>query len=239
MEAARKILEIQDETMRELNAMQKSSTIRLASSSVWGTKIIEEIIPKFHKKYPEVFLNITAQVEMYYLESEIQKGNLDFALISLSPFDHLDSNMHLLREEVMFLTVPAEHPYCRYNPGDVMPLGDIAEYFSEDTFLISRPGSSIRTTVERVFENLSFVPKRVFEVNGLYLTVAMVAEEEGAAFIPQEAAYDNPKIHYYRTDPVLYRYNILFSKPLNNYSETEQTFYRYILSYFKDKNRRA
>ncbi|MDD6411176.1 MAG: LysR family transcriptional regulator [Oliverpabstia intestinalis] len=235
VEAAKKILRIHDETMRELRAMQKSTNIRLASASIWGSKFIEEIVPKFHKKHPEAFFDITAQVELYYLDSEIQKGNLDFALISLSPFDHLDSNMQILREEPLFLTVPVSHPYCQRNPGDVMPLDDIPQYFKDDVFLISRLGSSIRTAVDHVFESLSFTPKRIFEVNGLYLTIGMVAEEEGPAFIPLSTVCENPKIHYYRTDPVLYRYNVLVSKPLNNCNETEQTFYRYVLSYLKNQ----
>ena len=186
VEAAKKILSIHDETMRELRAMQKSTNIRLASSSVWGAKLVEEIIPKFHKKHPEAFFDITAQVELYYLDAEIRKGNLDFSFISLSPFDHLDSNMQILREEVLFLAVPAGHPYCLRNPGDVMPLSDIPLNFGEDVFLISRLGSSIRTTVDHVFESLSFTPKRIFEVNGLYLTIGMVAEEEGPPLFPSQ-----------------------------------------------------
>ncbi|MGO4997852.1 LysR family transcriptional regulator [Oribacterium sp. Sow4_G1_1] len=44
VEAAKKILRIHDETMRELRAMQKSTNIRLASASIWGSKFIEDKI---------------------------------------------------------------------------------------------------------------------------------------------------------------------------------------------------
>lgn len=239
VEAANKILHIQNELMRELRIMQKNSNIRIASSSVWGTQLIEEILPKFRKKHPETYFDVTAQVELYYLDAEIQKGKLDFSFISLSPFDRLNSNTQILREEPIFLAVPAGHPYCRFNPGDVMPVDDIAGHFKDDTFLLSRPGSSIRTIIDHVFEAFSFTPRRIFEVNGLHLTRGMVAEDEEPAFIPLSACLPNPKIHYYRTDPLLYRYNVLVSKPLNNCNETEQTFYRFILSYTQRKAERS
>lgn len=235
VEAAKKILHIQNELMKELRTMQTNSNIRIASSSVWGAQLLEEILPKFRKKHPETFFDVTAQVELYYLDAEIQKGKPDFSFISLSPFDRLDSNTQMLQEEPIFLAVPANHPYCRQNPGDVMPLDDVPNYFKDDTFLLSRPGSSIRTIIDHVFDAFSFTPRRIFEVNGLHLTRAMVAEDEERAFIPLSARIPNPKVHYYRTDPVLYRYNVLVSKPLNNCSETEQTFYRFVLSYIQNK----
>lgn len=235
VEAAKKILHIQNELMKELRTMQINSNIRIASSSVWGAQLIEEILPKFRKKHPETLFDVTAQVELYYLDAEIQKGQLDFSFISLSPFDRLDCNTQILQEEPIFLAVPASHPYCRQNPGDVMPLDDIPGYFKDDTFLLSRPGSSIRTIIDHVFDAFPFTPRRIFEVNGLHLTRAMVAEDEEPAFIPLSACMPNPKIHYYRTDPVLYRYNVLVSKPLNNCSKTEQTFYRFVLSYIQNK----
>ena len=235
VEAAKKILQIYENLLRELRIMQKSTNIRIASSSIWGSKLVEEIIPKFRKKHPEALFDLTAQVELYYLDAEIRKGNLDFCFISLSPFDHLDSNMQLLREEALFLAVPVTHPYCQHNPGDVMPMDDIPKHFKDDLFLLSRPGSSIRTIVDHVFCNYSFTPNRILEVNGLYLTIGMVAEEEGPAFIPQSALLDNPKVHYYRTDPILNRYNVLVSKPLNNCNETEQTFYRFVMTHFENQ----
>lgn len=231
--AAEEILRIHDDLMQELHYMQNNTNIRVASSSVWGTKLIEETIPKFRKKHPEAFFDVTAGVEMHFLDTEIHKGNIDFAFISLSPFDKDYANSQLLREEPIYFAVPASHSYTKENPGDIMSLEDIPKYFSENTFLLSRPGSSIRVTVDHLFQNLNFTPRRLIEMNGLHITRGMVAEGEGPAFIPISACYQDERIHYYRFDPILYRYNLLVSKPLMNCNETEQAFYRYILSYYK------
>ena len=232
VEAAQKILHIQDELMKELKILQSNTYIRVASSSIWGTSLIEEIIPKFRRKHPDAYFELKGQAELFYLNAEIAKGNLDFCFLSLSSFDRLDTNMQILKKEPLFFAVPSNHPYCRQNLSPMIPATDIATCFSSDTFLLSRPGSSIRKIADHIFSVLDFAPAHIFEVNGLRLTCGMVAEEEGPAFIPESARFENDRIRYYSMDPVYSRYNVLMHKPLNNCNETEQSFYRYVMNLF-------
>ena len=89
--------------------------------------------------------------------------------------------------------------------------------------------------IMHVFEEYGFVPASLTEVNGLYLTVDMVANGTGVTFMPVSGTSDNPKLRFYEITPVIYRYNMLYSKPAVNQSDTEAAFHKFIISCFRTK----
>jgi hypothetical protein len=86
-----------------------------------------------------------------------------------------------------------------------------------------------------VFEENGFMPASFTEVNGLYLTADMVANGTGVNFMPESGVINHPNLKFYRVSPKIYRYNMLYSKPISNQSEIESAFHRFILSCFRDK----
>jgi hypothetical protein len=86
-----------------------------------------------------------------------------------------------------------------------------------------------------VFEEYGFMPVSFTEVNGLYLTADMVANGTGVNFMPESGIIAHPNLKFYRVSPKIYRYNMLYSKPISNQSEIESAFHRFILSCFRDK----
>lgn len=228
--AAKKILAIYDDMQKELQACRDVEHINIAATSVWGTQLFSELIPKFRKRHPHVTLNLT-QAELFYLEGELKDNAQDFAFLSLGPFEKLSKNMRLLRVEPLFLAVPAKHPYVRKNPGDTLPEQALKEHFSHDTFLISRVGSPNRVVAEHLFERTGFRPAHIFEVNGVALTRSIVAQGDDVAFLPLSGCDTNKAIHYYALDPPIYRYNVLLSKPLSNYNDIQKAFYKFVLAH--------
>lgn len=228
--AAKKIIQIYDDLQKNLRGKGDNVRINIAASSVWGTQLFSELIPKFRKQHPGVTFNLT-QVELFYMEEELKDDALDFAFISLSPFEKLSPNMMLLRNEALLFAVPCSHPYVKKNPGNVISTKDLIEFFSQDTFLLSRIGSANRIVAEHLFESIHFQPNRIFEVNGLALTRTIVAKGSDVAFIPISGCDRDSNIHYYEMDPPICRYNVLLRKPLANYNDIQKAFYRFVLAH--------
>ena len=231
VQACREMVKIHDRVYEEIRGMNGEITIRIGSSSVWGSQFFAEAVPKFRKLHPNVRFSLI-QTEMFYLERDLRAGVFDFAFISLSPYDTLAKNMQILRKEDLLFAVPSDHPYAALNPGDVIPLEHLFRYFSDDTMVVSRPGSSNRMTVDHFFQAYDFQPKRITEVNNVPLTREMVQQKEGVGFIPRSGMTDTDQIHWYRTDPWMYRYNILISKPARNRKPVENAFYNFVVSAF-------
>jgi len=230
--AAKKIVTTYDNLMNDFKNMNEDVHINIAASSVWGTKLFSELIPEFRRKYPNVSFSLT-QVELFYLNAELKDDSIDFAFISLSCYDRLSNQMHILRNEPLLLAVPADHPYVEQNAGDILPAEDLETYFSADTFLLSRVGSANRKVVEHLFAEQCFTPKNIFEVNGVHLTRNMVASGSDVAFIPLSGCEEDRNVHYYHVDPEIYRYQVLLSKPQANYNDMQKAFYKFILAHFR------
>ena len=231
--AAKQMLKIYDHLLEELQNPEENTKIQIATSSVWGTQLFSTLIPKFREKHPEASFDLT-QAEMYYLEAEIKEGTVDFGFITLSPYEKLSPQMKILRKEPFQFAVPARHPYVALNPGSSLHLEDIPKHFQDSTFLISRVGSPNRDVAEHLFEELSFTPKRISEVNGLSLTLSMVANSLDVAFMPLSGCAKEERVHYYELEPELFRYNVLLAKPLANYNDLQKAFYRFALSFYQD-----
>ncbi len=233
-EAALSITAIYDNMIRELRQEEKEMKINIAASSVWGRKLFSELIPLFRRKHPNVSFTLT-QAEMFYLDAELKDETIDFAFLSFSPFDKLTSHMRILRNEPLLLAVPAGHPYTEENTGSVITPGDFVRWFADDTFLLSRVGSSNRKVAEHLFEEYHFQPAAILEVNGLDLTRTMVVSGEDVAFLPVSGCEPNDHVRYYHFDPEIYRYNVLFSRSSFRSNQVKRAFYEFVLEYMESK----
>lgn len=231
-EAALSIMSIYDNMIEEIRREEKEMKISIAASSVWGRKLFSKLIPLFRRKHPNVSFTLT-QAEMFYLDAELKDESIDFAFLSLSPFDKLTGHMRILRNEPLLLAVPAGHPYTEENTGSIITPGDFVRCFADDTFLLSRPGSSNRKVAEHLFEECHFQPAAILEVNGIDLTRTMVATSEDPAFIPISGCEPNEHIHYYHFDPEIYRYNVLYSRSSFKNDQVKHAFYKFVLEYME------
>lgn len=127
--------------------------------------------------------------------------------------------MSLLRNEPLYLAVPAYHPYVAENPGSTVPASAFNRWFSQNAFLLSREGSPNRIVAEAFFASCGFHPLHIFKVNGLALTRNMVASNPSdVTFLPESGCGKDRLVHYYAPDPPIFRLNVLLSRPLKSYS---------------------
>ncbi len=234
VDACRQVIAIRDKLYSEIAALKVAERITIGCSSVWGSLFLAEYLPVFEKRFPGVQFEVS-QVEWIYLMPEIQAGRVAFALLSISPYEKIDKSVELLRKEPFRFAVNASCRFAKEHPEDTISLQDIFDNFADANILISRKQSSNYITVMHVFEEYGFVPASLTEVNGLYLTVDMVANGTGVTFMPVSGTSDNPKLRFYEITPVIYRYNMLYSKPAVNQSDTEAAFHKFIISCFRTK----
>ncbi len=226
VEAAEKVVQIRNELYEEIAGLKAKTTISVAATSLWGTRLFADAIPKFRKKYPQVNFKLS-QVELFYLAEELRHGGVDFAFASTSPFVKLKANMYLLKREEMFLAVPKNHSFKPKKGSDIIPLSELSKHFQNDNFLTSRPESANRIVVEDVFRQLDFHP-HITEINGLPMTCDMIAAGLGISLMPESGILLRPKeIRFYHLDPMPYRYNILITKPKSNFSEMDKFFFEF------------
>lgn len=234
VEACREVVAIRNKLYDEIAELKKAERITICSSSVWGSRFMAEYLPIFEKKYPGVHFEVS-QVESIYMKPDIQAGRIAFALMSVSPYEKTEKSMELLRKEPFYFAVNSAHSFVKEHSEDEISLKDVFDNFSDSNFLISRKQSANYITIMHVFEENGFMPASFTEVNGLYLTADMVASGIGVNFMPESGIINNPNLKFYRVSPKIYRYNMLYSKPISNQSEIEAAFHRFILSSFRDK----
>lgn len=230
--ACREVVAIRDRLYSDIANLKEKERITICSSSVWGSRFLAEYLPRFEKNYPGVQFEIS-QVESIYMKPDLQAGKISFALISVSPYEKTEKTMELLRKEPFLFAVNAQDPFTKKHPEEELSLQDVFDNFADYTFLISRKQSSNYITIMHLFEEHGFVPAGFTEVNGLYLTADMVANGTGVAFMPASGVISHPNLRYYRIKPLVYRYNMLYSKQASNQSELETAFHHFVLNCFR------
>ncbi len=232
VKAAEKVVRIREELYQDIAGIKAKATISVAATSQWGTRLFAEAVPQFQKRYPQTNFRFT-HAELIYVEKEFQNGNVDFAFVSTGVFNKKVANMHLLRKEEMYLAIPMDHPFRLKKDSDSLSLSELSEYFSNDNFFISRPGSANRIVAENVFRWADYHP-HITEINGLPITCDMIASGQGITFLPESGTHLQAGfIRLYHMDPMLYRYNVLITKPKANFTEMDRAFLNFALNLFK------
>ena len=138
MEAAQKVIEIQKELYRSIDALSQKGRIRTGVTSKWGLRMLSEIIPLFREQYPGVLIEITEN-NAPDLKDALNAGNLDVGLaadISTAAYGRL---VQILREEEIFLAVSMFHPYAiAHAPGTPVSAESFRQNFSGDSFLLAK-----------------------------------------------------------------------------------------------------
>lgn len=232
IEAAHEVVGIKERLYQNISNLDNKAHIVISTTSLWGTKMFADIVPRFKESFPDVTFELS-QTEIIFLQREISSGKIDFAFISVSSKDEIDESMEILREEELFFAVPKSHPYVLSHPGNTISQADMAVNFRSENFLLSRKGSANRNLADKLFmKYFHSLPARICEVNGLPLTCNMVSQGVGVAFMPLSGKSLENQIHYYSFSPKLFRYNVLLHKKNLIFNKPEQTFFDFSKNYF-------
>lgn len=235
LDTALKVIALKDRLYQNIAALNQRGYLRIAITSIWGNKIMENVLPGFKKAFPELIFEVNHVYDQAQLKNEIIKGKLDFALISVPFLESSDDRTELLGVEELLFAVPVSHPYVSDNPGPTITHKELVDNFFDETILASKKSSPNYLLLEQLFKvNKGAVPPKVCGVSGLALTCSIVAQEAGVALIPVSGRGSDDKIHYYSCNPQIFRYNVMMHRDNLVFNRPEQGFFDCVKRYYQD-----
>ena len=117
----------------------------------------------------------------------LRRGELDLAMVTLPASIDLTGLRHtVLRRERYAFVVAQDHPLAEK---DSVRVGDLAE----ERFIVTRPGTGLRSCFDYVFAGRDVAPQIVIETNALGAMLALVADGAGSAILPPTMARQAPR----------------------------------------------
>lgn len=187
---ARQMLDLKDETYRELNDIKDFSTGQLVIgvSHTRGRVILPEILPRYKERFPNIHLHLV-EGNSSQLDNDLLHGEVDL-IIGMLPFKVDDVETVPICEEEILLAVPDAVLEKEY-PGH---LSEIKAQLSTHIdfsllkncpFLLINKGNRVRTIADDIFEEAHITPKIILETENIETVLALAAKGMGITFYPR------------------------------------------------------
>ncbi len=229
--AAARVIDIQKQLYRDIQNIEKKGHITVGTTSLFGLKMLAEIIPAFNQVYPDYTIEIT-QTGLPQLKKMLLQENIDLGIMAATNAVPFEEQSVSLRSEEIFFAVPMSHPYVKINRGNIIENDDFLTVFKDEVFIKPKRGSSLQIATEKLFTDLGLEPKSLCETDSINATRSMVSAGMGVSFIASSSAVDENNIKYYSFEPKLERQNFVTYRKNWNMNEAEKHFYHMLLSYF-------
>lgn len=232
VDAANQVIAIQKQLYRNISSIHMRGHINIGTTSMFGLKILSEILPEFNKIYPDYLIEVS-EVSLPACKKLLIEENIDLAIMAVSSLTPFEDYSTILRDEEILLALPKEHEYVNQNPGQSIPAEEVVQKLSKEPFIRSKRGSSIRAVVDNLFDEYHFDPALLLESNSITTTRDMIARGVGMAFLAESCALNEDKIHYYSIEPKLLRKNILTTRRNWVMNDAEKLLHQMIAEYFE------
>jgi len=221
---------------------EKSGEIIIGISHTRGKNLLPHVLPPFQKAYPHIKVHIY-EGNNDELDRAFSQGLIDL-MIAQTPFSvHNAETVPLCKEEVLLAVSDdlltdtfgsAKDSVLEQlnSTGQLSPLHDCP-------FLLNKPGNSLRTISDQIFEKEGFIPRITIETENIETLYELCKigtgfvfypkmfilgkseheKERGMHFIP--LAYDFAKF----TVGIGYHKNAYFSQPMQKLIETAVGFF--------------
>ena len=156
----------------------RSSLLVVATSPLLASALMPEVIASFRQQHPQVRVRLVdAAVES--LPALVRDGGADLAICTASS-DVSDLAAIRLYSDPLMLVCPAEHPLAA--------LREVAwQSLRHEPLVLMRPGSGLRTLVDKAFGRLPPLSAPAHEVSQVATALGLVAAGEGIAMLPSYA----------------------------------------------------
>lgn len=150
----RKILQIQNQTMEEINDFlnKTDQTTLLGFAPGRSSSLFTKIYPTFSSKYPKHNLSIF-ESNSIDAERNLEKGklNLIFTMVNPTEIANLNFNYSVIRRERMLLIIPASHPRSKPLAGNDYPITNIYD-FRDERFALPAKQTKLRKYIDYLAE---------------------------------------------------------------------------------------
>lgn len=187
---AKQILDLKDETYRELADIKDFTTgqLSIGVSHTRGRFLLPAILPAYKEKFPNIELHLV-EGNSSELSSALIHGDIDL-MIDLLPFKAENVESVPICEEEILLVVP-DPILDRYFPGQQ---DDIKKELEENAdiqilkdcpYLLIHKGNRIRTIADEIFEDAQLSPSILLETENIETVLALAAKGMGITFYPR------------------------------------------------------
>lgn len=202
LEAARKIVDIRDETYKMLQDVStvKRGEITLAYTPERGSRAFSRIYPEFHAIYPEITFKIF-ESRVVRMQQLLERGEVAIAMIAYQE-QNPKFEYHSANEESIVLAVPTSNPLSKLagENSHISPPQIDLSLFRDEQFVMMTHETLMRYMVDDAFERAGFEPQVLFESTSTMTVVNMVNSQVGVAFFPQSYVIETPDIAYFTLD---------------------------------------
>lgn len=242
LEAAQQTIQIRDSLYMDISRLNRESHLFVLTGSVWGNDVLGWVLPQLRSRFPNVQLETameTARSEFILTHPSLGNYAEDFCLTSYaSKKADIDCVEFLFQEPVSF-AVPKNHPYIiRHPQAQTISRADLVANFQMDTFLLSRPRSSLYETCKMIFaEQNALFPENICEINGLSITNKVLQSGYGVALMPQSgvAFGSTEKVCYLRIEPACYRHHVLWHRCSLENTPVQRCFIELVRKYYQQE----
>lgn len=197
---SRQILELKDETYRELADIKDFSVgqLTIGVSHTRGRVILPEILPVYKERFPNIELKLV-EGKSSELAADMIHGDVDL-IIDMLPFKVENMATVPVCEEEILLVVP-DAVLERTFPGRLDEIkGKLAEHtdfslLKECPFLLINEGNRVRTISDEIFEESQMTPNIVLETENIETVMALAAKGMGITFYPRMFISDHQPLH--------------------------------------------
>jgi len=207
LEAAGKILRIYDQMNLSIRQLQNPfvETITIAATPLRGSIMFANVYPLFSRKFPNVRLELRESYTSNILEM-LRAGSADLSFASFPDLENPYFDYIRFFTEEVVLAVPSFHkmaPLASRDPGH--PTAVSIEAFSDDSFLLMSPGSTIRRISDAIFLAAGIHPLMVFESNNNLIIANMIRQGAGIGFLPRSQVNpQDPELAFFSLNPGVY-----------------------------------
>ena len=189
-ERAREMLDLRDETYREIRDIKDFSTgqLSIGVSHTRGRVILPEILPYYQALYPGIDLKLV-EGNSKELAEDLLHGDIDL-VIDLLPLSVENVETVPICTEEILLVVPDQILETAY-PGH---LDEIRERLSRSVdmkllehcpFVLLKKGNRVRTIADEILTEAQITPKVVLETENIETVMALSRRGMGITFYPK------------------------------------------------------
>ena len=200
LSAARQMLLLKQDTYNRIADYAEKSSRRLTVGLIpeRGVEMFTAVYPAFHRAFPHMRVE-PAECHVAAMQRMISDGQLDLGLATLAESQRDDNVYHVMAEEEILLSVPAEHPLAA---GGSRSWGQAQEInlsrFADQPFVRIYRRSTLFSLTEPLFEQAGFTPHVLFSTASNLSKYRIAALGLGCALLPAVYAAEGEGVMYFR-----------------------------------------
>lgn len=158
-----------------------SGRVTIGVTQTPGPVDIVHLLADFHRRHPAIELSVREDLSVH-LASDLREDRIELGILSLvEAEDCRGLEMQPLACERLVAILPPEHQLATKPELSIDQLRD-------ESFVVSPPGATIRTTINRAADEAGFQPPVAFEAREVSHIRAIVAAGLGVACLPRSDA---------------------------------------------------